>query len=126
LALNTQAIDANTLAELGINAISAAIDYQGCPTVITECAIVVGTYESKKTISLNVYPNPSNGAIRIESDILMNASTLELIELSGKIVYTQKIHNSTTTVHLPVSRGIYFLKITNAKGESIQEKIIIE
>jgi uncharacterized repeat protein (TIGR01451 family) len=124
LDLNTQAIDANTLAGLDINAISASIDYQGCPTVITDCVIVVSTKELQELYELKVYPNPSNGNFRVETS--GDAARLEIFEISGKLVYSKNNLSIGTELSLPLGHGIYILKVTNNKGQSTQQKIIIE
>jgi uncharacterized repeat protein (TIGR01451 family) len=124
LDLNTQAIDANTLAGLDINAISAAIDYQGCPTVITDCVVVVGTEEIEESFNLNIYPNPSNGSFRVETEF--ETGRLEIFEISGKMIYSSNLNTNNFLVNLPLCSGIYILKVSNINGESTQQKIIIE
>ncbi|MFO0359967.1 MAG: T9SS type A sorting domain-containing protein, partial [Flavobacteriales bacterium] len=124
LDLNTQAIDANTLAGLDINAISAAIDYQGCPTVLTDCVVVVGTEEIEESFNLNIYPNPSNGSFRVETEF--ETGRLEIFEISGKMIYSSNLNTNNFLVNLPLCSGIYILKVSNINGESTQQKIIIE
>ncbi|MFN6380050.1 MAG: T9SS type A sorting domain-containing protein [Flavobacteriales bacterium] len=120
----TQSINSNTLAELGINAISAAINYQGCPTVITECLVVVSNEEIIDSFDWLVYPNPSNGNFRVETK--GDATQLEIFEISGRKIYSTNIHSNSTEISLSIGSGIYLLKATNDKGQSIQQKIIIE
>jgi hypothetical protein len=61
---------------------------------------------------IKIYPNPTNGELKIES----NGSKIELIEIfdmTGKKVYANRINQQNTVVinisHLPA--GLYYLKI---------------
>lgn len=84
---------------------------------------------SKENFQLNnisVYPNPSKGIFNISlGDI--SPSLLEVYDLTGKIILSQKhiiISNYETMIDISnVSQGIYFVKIT-ADNQSTVKRII--
>jgi len=69
----------------------------------------VGINESK-TSELTVYPNPSNGEIRLEG-ITLNTYTINVIDMQGNIVYSE--NNNTKLDLSTLANGLYFLKVFN-------------
>lgn len=124
LEITTQSIDANTLAELGIEAISASIDYHGCPVVTTECVIVVGNDEIIESFDWIVHPNPSNGNFRVKTN--GDLAQIEIFEISGKMVYSENVVSNNAEISLPLSAGIYIFQVRNNNGKITQQKIVIE
>lgn len=55
----------------------------------------------------NIYPNPSNGTFVIDLPYISN---IEVLDISGKIVYKQKVENGKNRIILNLPRGIYMLK----------------
>lgn len=77
--------------------------------------------------SVKVYPNPSEGKFNIEIPE-MSAFYIDLMDLSGRIVYQKHIDNLDGTLvpfmyNVP---GIYILRITSTPGTSVFKKIIIQ
>ena len=74
--------------------------------------------------SVKVHPNPTKDFIRIQSKNTIKS--LDLFDVQGRILQTVVENKKETTFNLSQqSKGIYFLKITTAKGSKI-EKIIKE
>ena len=83
------------------------------------------------TGSLQVYPNPTNGKFTIElkaDHASFNTASLEIINLLGQVVYTQKAividEGLTNEINLdsPLADGVYYLKLNvgeNAFAKSI-------
>ena len=71
-----------------------------------------------------VYPNPSNGNVTIETDLIVDA--IQLISINGqlKIEYSNPVfqNNSFNMSNLP--KGFYFLKLSS-ENQSTTKKIII-
>ena len=64
---------------------------------------------------LHFYPNPTNGAIRVQAPL---GTVLSIIDASGKkIIETQE-----TTIHLP-SAGVYVI-MANYKGRIKKETVV--
>ncbi|HKR03689.1 MAG TPA: T9SS type A sorting domain-containing protein [Bacteroidia bacterium] len=68
--------------------------------------ITSGTEENADDNFINVFPNPGNGKINIAC--LSTIDELKLTDLSGRIIYTQKPHEKSISLHLGIP-GIYFL-----------------
>lgn len=124
LEITTQSIDANTLGELGIEAISASINYQGCPVVTTECVIIVGNDEIIESFDWKVYPNPSNGNFRVQTN--GDLAQIEIFEISGKKIYSKNMVSNNAEISLPLNSGIYVIQVRNNNGQSTQQRIVIE
>jgi hypothetical protein len=66
--------------------------------------------ELSSIISLNVYPNPSEGFISINSEKIIGKK-LELINLEGQIVFSKIIKESKTNINLGhICSGIYTIQ----------------
>lgn len=77
----------------------------------------------------NIYPNPLKDYLNIESAV-EGKITVEIIDLQGKEVLNTTMQfyaNSINKLSIPSSlSGLYFIRLTNEKGEVQQQKIIIE
>ena len=75
--------------------------------------------DTPTTGSLNVYPNPSNGQIKIE---LSSPTTVEVIDSQGHTVLQQHTDSSFVIIDMRGSQsGVYFVK-----ANGVTEKIVIE
>lgn len=71
------------------------------------------------TGSLNVYPNPTNGQIKIELD---SPTTIEVIDIKGNTILYKHFDAGIANLDLQgVENGIYFVK-----GNGLTEKIVLE
>ena len=75
---------------------------------------------------IRVYPNPTNGELRIES-VNTKIDNVEVYDIAGKLVQTHRL-NSTTNAILDVSKlstGTYFLTIYS-EGQKTTKKFVKE
>jgi len=71
--------------------------------------------------NLLVYPNPFTHEITIKG---VQNSTLQVVDLLGKVVFTHQISNETETVQLNnLASGIYFLRIEKEGNTAVQQVI---
>lgn len=71
------------------------------------------------TGSLNVYPNPTNGQIKIELDY---PTTIEVIDIKGNTILHKQFDAGIANLDLQgIDNGVYFVK-----GNGLIEKIILE
>lgn len=77
--------------------------------------------EISEDIALNIFPNPANGVVFIEvgGD---EPTQLEIIDLTGKIVWSEKVTGSVSINNL--AKGLYVVKAQNTKGSSAKKLII--
>jgi hypothetical protein len=79
--------------------------------------------DETKTPVVKVYPNPFNSEVIVEN-VPTEAKEIKVLDLSGRIVFTQKISNAEGTVQviLPASleSGIYFMMLDGSSNELIK------
>jgi hypothetical protein len=71
-------------------------------------------------IHLNVYPNPSNGIIYIESD-MTNEISIELYSISGQFLNR---YENVSQIQLPEEKGLYILRISSEGKEDLIKRIV--
>ncbi|MDX2172896.1 MAG: T9SS type A sorting domain-containing protein [Bacteroidota bacterium] len=88
-------------------------DGNGCSNVATITQSVstctgIQSIINNEQLSINVYPNPSNGVFTFD---LETTSTITIIDLLGKVIYTKELQSGTHDINLSTSKnGIYILK----------------
>ena len=94
----------------------------GSPIVTgTNCA-VLSNESFEVANNIKIYPNPSNGIFAIETQ---EDSTVEVFDMIGKKVYSNKLSVGSSTIDLSnYTNGIYLLTVTNQKGNSNSFKLI--
>ena len=86
--------------------------------LIANFAVATGI-KLNSTVNLNVYPNPTSGAVRVSiSDDVVGASTLEVYDITGKVISSIIVENGQKIVDIDLSSvhaGVYFgvLKTAN-------------
>lgn len=99
-------------------------DINGCSNVATLTQVVdacTGLSESAIAAGFNVYPNPSAGEFTIEG---VNGAQLEVVDLTGKVVYTNTINGGKVTLNMNnASNGVYFLKLQSQGSVNIVKLI---
>ncbi len=74
------------------------------------------------SIEVNVYPNPTNGIINLVSNQLF--STIEIMDITGKIVYTNATSSYFETLDISyLPAGVYHIKSTTTTGQVIKKLI---
>ncbi len=75
-----------------------------------------------------VYPNPSNGVFTLLiKGTLPEMDKIEIYNLYGEKVYTEKSKGLNTTIDLSdKARGVYFYKITSNKQVITTGKIVVK
>lgn len=94
----------------------------GSPIVTgTNCA-VLSNESFEVANNIKIYPNPSNGIFAIETQ---EDSTVEVFDMIGKKVYSNKVSGGSSTIDLSnYTNGIYLLTVTNQKGNLNTFKLI--
>lgn len=79
----------------------------------------VNNVNNPTTGDLKVYPNPTNGQIKIE---LSSPTTVEVIDIQGRTIFHKQFDAGIANLDLQgIDNGIYFVK-----GNGLTEKIILE
>ena len=79
----------------------------------------------KQQNEFTIYPNPARGSITVTNNF--NANYFKLTDLSGRVVVTDKIQGSNTSIDLPeLVPGIYMVELSGADGQKATQKLVIE
>lgn len=79
---------------------------------------VLSTNSFELNSKLNIYPNPASNQVTIEL-LTKEMATLEVYDISGKLLFTEILNNKTNTVNIEkFSSGIYFFKVSSSEGIS--------
>lgn len=86
---------------------------------------ISGIEEDVLDLKQNIYPNPSYGELMIESNISSQQTNISIVDLSGRIVYREKL-KATSADKITISnipKGIYVLTVASSANQS--SKLII-
>jgi uncharacterized repeat protein (TIGR03803 family) len=87
-------------------------------------ALAVGILNNSVDKNLNVFPNPAEDQLFIELNKNVKISFIEIINLHGNNVKSQKIDNEQTSIDLSdLCGGVYILKLYTDKG-FVTKKIV--
>lgn len=81
-----------------------------------------GISHSGIQMDIMVYPNPANGYLTVESKTFGNA-TLELLDLTGKLVFQATVTNRAKVDLSQLAKGTYMLRLIS--GSAMGQKIIV-
>jgi PKD repeat protein len=93
-------------------------------SMISVNAIASGVNAINKKYEFEIYPNPTNNQLIVDSKISIN--NLEITDLSGRILVNHSNPNSNIVNVENLNNGIYFLKITTQNKEMLQVKFVKE
>ena len=105
-----------------ISTISCYSGLQEAVVFVDNCANI----DENNNIEFSISPNPNNGAFEVVLPSITNNTTLEILDLSGKIICSEKLTQRKQRLSLNnISRGVYILNI-NQNGSFKTEKLIIK
>ena len=82
-----------------------------------------GIAETNREYGFAIYPNPANSELAIEIVDYKNA-TADIFNLKGQLLQSTTLRSEKTTLQVAdLSSGIYFIKVANASGVSVQKFI---
>jgi hypothetical protein len=74
--------------------------------------------------SINVYPNPTTGELKIESGML-SVKNVEIFDVIGKKVFMFQVFSETVLNISHLQGGFYFVRISTEAGE-VMRKVLKE
>ncbi len=75
---------------------------------------------------LAIYPNPSNGLVTIKLDDQFINSTIDVLDITGRIVYTETLNNSEQSFDLSnLTKGRYLVNIQTHEG-NVTKTIVLQ
>ena len=126
-AINGETNQAYTATATGNYAVIVTMN--GCSDTSSCSNIVVGLNELDLSSNLEIYPNPTSGEFTVFVDgITASEVTIELADLSGKVITTETYANVVDKLNVPmnvnVDAGVYFIQIS-ADGIRAVKRIVI-
>jgi len=88
---------------------------------VTKKDCIVGVKDNK-IVRFNIYPNPANNELRITNYELRDG-VIEIYDVYGRKISSHHLIASSShhTINISsLSSGIYFIKLINEQGSSIQ------
>lgn len=74
--------------------------------------------------TVNVYPNPSNGVVTINTGAA-NKSTVEVYNVIGEVVFAQQFNTASNTIDLGAfGTGVYSVKVTTDKNTTVKKVMV--
>lgn len=106
-----------------------SLPFEEFPISLSEEIFCSGTVEIEETHVLtqyNIYPNPADKFITIEStEGLPSNCSFEIINNQGKIVYQAQLHHQKEVIETPFLPGLYFIAIKNSKQAILYSRKLI-
>ncbi len=103
-------------------------DFDGTYTYSFKVGIIVTNFISENDdTEIQVYPNPSDDFVTIESDggnLVSETTTVQMMDITGKVVAIELDFNDTQIQLRPIQKlpGIYFVMIAN-NDQTIVKKV---
>ena len=76
---------------------------------------------------VHIFPNPTNGKVKIVSNKETKYLQLTIVDISGRVISSKNINDSENNIQVDfnLKNGIYFLSIKNIQNESVIKKLVI-
>ena len=91
-------------------------------TLPNSYALATSIEESALANTSGLYPVPNNGSFSYKTK---NAGTLQIINISGQVVFEQKIEEGTTKIALNLDNGIYVSQFNSLQG-AVRKKFVVD
>ncbi len=109
-------------------ALSGGVDPQlahYCIGNLANCGLTVSE-EEYFTSNVKIYPNPTNGIIKIEFDESRVNNQFYIYNVSGKLMEKKYINSKTSTLNVShLAEGIYYYKIVSSSNKIFRGKLSI-
>ena len=104
-------------------------DVNGCMNsfVITQSvSICTGIATNKNNTTFNMFPNPSNGLLNIETESIIHS--VEVIDVTGKIILSGTSQNSSNYVInlFSLQNAIYLVRVIDNSGSVMQGRVVVQ
>jgi len=104
-----------------LSSVSSNYSFFAAKLAASVCGTAVST-EEFNSLQLNVYPNPTNDVINIETDEQL--SNYIIYDVSGRQIQNGNFENNNQINLQNVNNGTYFIKVTTVQGNSGTVKVV--
>lgn len=98
-----------------------------CRSLVEILSITSVTDTSIQTPVLAVFPNPADQTLEIRRTRILDKSSLEVIDISGKVIHTSALRDHQTSNTLRISgwpSGMYYLRLVNVHSTTTLPVVI--
>lgn len=96
----------------------------GCSAISSLIYYPAGIEEFNLSDYINVYPNPANDIITVESTLINKDAMISLYNIQGQLLILQPMLQAKINVDISAfSRGMYYLKVQTEKGIAVKKFI---
>ncbi|MGB1040671.1 MAG: T9SS type A sorting domain-containing protein [Flavobacteriales bacterium] len=108
------------------NGVKIGETYRDIPVPAVNCSIL-STDNYISSTAINIFPNPSNGNFTLFIEDYNHSNfNLNVIDVTGKLVYNQQINSPQTFINLEkLNRGIYFIQLNDGVNRT-SKRIVIQ
>ena len=105
-----------------ISTISCYSEMQEAEIYVDNCTNI----NDKLTTDFKISPNPNNGEFEVNLSYIGENTTIEILDLSGKLIYQSKIDHKNKSINInSISRGVYLISLIE-NGNRKTKKLIIK
>ncbi|HAY88394.1 MAG TPA: hypothetical protein DCY51_03020, partial [Bacteroidetes bacterium] len=94
-----------------------------------DASLASGAEVSKPTYSFKLYPNPASSELMVEFADKHDCCTIEITNLQGQVVLTEKLKGKTNTKKLDISMltpGTYFVGVITENLAYDMKRVVVE
>jgi hypothetical protein len=108
------------------NTAAANIVFDDIEIRATATNLLLSVEESTASMSsISMFPNPTDGVVNLSTDSASSMSSVSIFDMSGKLMETSTINNSSFSKDISEYRtGIYLLQITMDNGSVQTQKLV--
>lgn len=100
--------------------------FAGSPYYLCAIPGTVGVDEKSHSLSLEIFPNPTNGLLTLRTES-KGETYIEVTDPLGRLIYKMKFSDSESQLDLTSQpKGVYFLRALSGKASSQVYKIILQ
>ncbi|RPG82318.1 MAG: T9SS C-terminal target domain-containing protein, partial [Crocinitomicaceae bacterium TMED135] len=105
-----------------ISTISCYSDMQEATIHVDNCAGI----NNEPVKDFYISPNPNNGEFELNLSYIGENTTLEILDLNGKLIYRSKLDHKNQSINInSISRGVYLMSLIE-NGNKKTKKLIIK
>lgn len=104
-------------------------DSNGCSSFSSTFTMADVSVSEIANGEIDLYPNPNNGTFTLAFDQKGRSGMINLLDLTGQIVYSQSLEASNSNridLNLNLASGIYFVQVKLSDGGTLVKRVIIE
>lgn len=122
----SESVTAKGLSEVGDYVFSYTVSGNAsCPDAVSEVSVQVETVTSSNELFLDnhtvaIYPNPVNNNLHIDLGNAEDIQSINLIDVTGRVVYSVENVSSTNINMSEFSKGMYFVQVQSESGTLVK------